>query len=161
MSVTHFPATDRAAIEDPAEIAAVEGVVSAIAGLMRAQGGEAALAGRDLYDMSVEGRALLLSDMYDAGEVIFGWRDPRSGDVANVALEKLTVGLGPRRVGCWRAEVYVEDEAGHALRGGFVNRAATEVADRLLTAVNRALAEPLPSPATELAALAATEGGAA
>jgi hypothetical protein len=157
MSVTPMPQTRRLAIEGRNDIAALEGVISAVAGVVAATGGAAALAGRDLFGTSAEGRALLLNDMYDAGEVIFGWRDGRDGAIVNVALERLEVTTGETCRRCWRAEVYVEEEAGHALRGAFVEGALTDLGRRLLAAANDGPVD-LPAPGAALLAFLRDDG---
>ena len=151
MSVIPFPEPRRVPIADPADIAAIEQAISAVAGAIAASGGGAAIAGRDLYETSVEGRALLLTDMYDAGEVIFGWRDGRDGAVVNIALEKLAVAEGSEERRCWRALVYVEEPEGHILRGGFVEGDLGAMAARLFGAAQAGAAAP-PPPRPALAA---------
>ena len=154
MSVTPFPQMTRAPIENHDEIVVIEGVISAIAGLVSAQGGTAALGGRDLYAMSPDGRATLLTDMYDAGEVIFGWRDPARGAVRNVVLERLSVAVGAERCACWRAEIYREDAegGGHLLEGALVETALDAVSRGLLAFANDPHRAAPPPPGAALAA---------
>ncbi|TVQ58089.1 MAG: hypothetical protein EA355_02745 [Rhodobacteraceae bacterium] len=149
MTVTPFPAVSRTPIDAQADIAAVETLIAGLSGVIAATGGVAALAGRDLLETDVVERAAMLTAMYDDGEVVFGWRDGRTGDVANVVLERLAAGSG--RI-VWRAEVYVEEDAGHALRGAFVARDLADVSAALTCAAGEALARPLPKPGAALAA---------
>jgi hypothetical protein len=149
MTVTPFPAVRRLPMDDPDEIMAVETLISGLAGLISATGGFMALAGRDLLGATVAERAEALTEMYDAGEVVFGWRDGRTGEVANVVLERL--GAAGGRV-VWRAEVYVEEADGHALRGALVERDLGALAAGLTAAAGDALAQPLPAPGAALAA---------
>lgn len=81
--------------------------------------------------------------------MIFGWRDGRTGDVANVVLERLG---GPAEQVMWRAEIYVEGPEGHALRGALVERELDALARGLAAAAGDALARTLPSPGAALAA---------
>jgi hypothetical protein len=152
MSVTPFPSRTslrRLEIDEPTDIAALERAVSGIAGVVAATGGAVALAGRSLFDMSVAERARLLTAMYDVGEVVFGWRDGRDGSVINVVVERLAAGA---EAVVWRAEVYVEDEHGHALRGALAARRADALADALVKAASAGFPEPMASSAGAVAA---------
>ena len=57
-------------------------------------------------------------------------------------------------LGGFRAEVYVETEAGHALAGALAARSAEDLADALLSAAADGLSSPLPSPGAALLRLA-------
>ncbi len=157
MSVTPFPARlslRRIEIDDPADIAVLEGVVSALAGAALATGGVAALAGRDLHALSLAERAGLLTAMYDAGEVVMGWRDARDGSTVNLVIERLAAGA---EAVVWRAEAFVERRdapppGGPVLRGALADRRADGLARRLVAAAARGFADPLPSPTAAVAA---------
>jgi hypothetical protein len=136
MSVTPLPTIRRLPIEGRNDIAALEGVISAVAGVVAATGGTAALAGRDLFGMSAQGRAVLLTDMYEAGEVIFGWRDGRDGVVVNISLERIEAAAGETRREGWRARLYVEEPEGHMLRAAFVEGGLNALGRRLIAAAN-------------------------
>ena len=161
MSVTPFPTARRIPIEDPAEIAEMERTLSAAAGLVAARGGLAALGGRELLAMSPGARAVLLTDMYDAGEVIFGWREAEDARARNVSIERLSVSVAGRepRAG-WRAEFYREapDEGGHRLEGAVVAGALSGIATRLIDAVNDPARIPDSGSGAALAAFAAASG---
>lgn len=152
MSVTPFPARTslrRLEIDEPTDIAALERAVSGVAGMAAATGGAVALAGRSLFEMSVAERARLLTAMYDAGELVFGWRDGRDGAVFNVVVERLAAGA---EAVVWRAEVYVEDAGGHALRGALAARRADALASRLVAAAGSGFPEPMASSVGAVAA---------
>lgn len=151
MSVAEFPRAERSVIADPAEIAWVETMITAVAGLITATGGAVALAGRELYADSAAERAVALTAMYDAGEVVFGYRDARDGAVVNLVVEKLSVRGAGAPCLCWRAEVYVEQEDGHALRGALVEREAASLAEAVVAVVSDGLSAPLPAPGAALA----------
>jgi|OM-RGC.v1.023434635 hypothetical protein len=156
MTVTPFPTVSRIAIESEADAAAIEGAISAVAGLVTAQGGTIALGGRDLLSMSVEGRAMLLGDMYAAGEVIFGWRDSLAGAVRNMSVERLRVLRGDERRECWRAELYreAEDGDGHILAGAAVAPDAAGIGRRIIEIANDPAAAAQRSPEALAAYLA-------
>lgn len=151
MSVAEFPRAERSIIADPAEIAWVETMITAVAGLITATGGMVALAGRELYEDSALDRAAALTAMYDAGEVVFGYRDARDGAVVNVVVERLNVRGCGAPCACWRAEVYVEECDGHALRGALVRREAAALAEAVVAAISEGLSTPLPAPGAALA----------
>lgn len=151
MSIAAFPRASRRSIDDPADIRWIETMISAVAGLVSATGGAVAIAGRDLYGAAPPERARQLTAMYDAGEVVFGYRDARDGAVVNLVVERLDV-TGPQAPRtCWRAEVYVEAEDGHALRGALVEREAAALAEAVVSAVSGGLSAPLPAPGAALA----------
>jgi len=151
MVVEPFPCARRQAIDDPADIRWIENMISAIAGLIAASGGAVAIAGRDLYADAAPARARALTAMYDAGEVVFGYRDARDGAVVNLVVERLAVaGAGAPRE-CWRAEVFVEEAEGHTLRGALVEREAAALAEKVVAAVSAGLSAPLPAPGAALA----------
>ena len=151
MSVEPFPCARRQPIADPGDIRWIENMISAVAGLIGASGGAVAIAGRDLYADAAAERARLLTAMYDAGEVVFGYRDARDGAVVNMVVERLAVaGPGAPR-DCWRAEVFVEEAEGHALRGALVEREAAALAEKVVAAVSPGLSAPLPAPGAALA----------
>ena len=155
MTVTPLPTAERRPIDDPGEIAGIETALSALAGLLAARGGFVALGGRDLFAMSVEGRAVLLTEMYGSGEVILGWREP-GGPVINLALERLRVRVGgATRIG-WRAQFYREDaeEGGHLLLGALMAASVPALSDRLLSAAADLAAAPLAAAGAALAAFA-------
>ena len=112
MTVTPFPTFARAPIDADADIAALEGGLSALTGLVSAGGGLMALAGRDLLATPVAERARLLSAMYDDGEVVFGWRDGE-GRVANVVVERLRNDAAV----VYLAEIFDETADGHVAAG--------------------------------------------
>ncbi|SEA69872.1 hypothetical protein [Rubrimonas cliftonensis] len=147
MSVTNLPRPRRLPIEEPEEIAAIEGGLTAVHGLMSASGGFLALAGVEISEMNVLARAETLTRMYDAGEVVVGWRDGRDGRIVNVVIEKLAIEPAG---GGFRAEVYLETEGGHALAGALAGRTAEDLADALLEAAADGLAAGLPSPGAAL-----------
>lgn len=151
MSVEPFPRATRQAIDDPAEIRWIETMISAVAGLISASGGAVALAGSDLYAGSAAERARALTAMYDTGEVVFGYHDPRDGAVVNLVVERLSVSGADRPRTCWRAEVYVEGADGHALRGALVEREAAALAEAVVAAIGGGLSAPLPAPGAALA----------
>jgi hypothetical protein len=153
MTVVPFPVAERAPILEPRDISDVERMISGVAGLLAATGGALALAGRDLYEMSVRERIMILTPMYDAGEVVFGYRAPVTGEIVNVVLEKLRLGAaGASRV-CWRAEVWVEEADGHTLRGALAEPTVDALCVRLTRAISGGMAEPLPAPGVALARL--------
>jgi hypothetical protein len=152
MSVTPFPARPalrRLPVADPADAAAIEAALSAVAGMLAATGGAVAIAGRDLFSTPVAERARLLTAMYDAGEVVVGWRDGRDGMVTNVVIERLAAGA---EAVVWRAEIYVEGAEGHVLRGALAARAAGALGAALVGAAGDGAGAPLPSPAAAVAA---------
>jgi hypothetical protein len=152
MSVTPFPkrtSLRRLEIDEPTDIAALERAVSGVAGVAAATGGAVALAGRNLFELSVAERARLLTAMYDAGEVVFGWRDGRDGSVVNVVVERLAAGA---EAVVWRAEVYVEDDGGHVLKGALAARRVDVLASRLVGAASEGFPEPMASSAGAVAA---------
>lgn len=154
MAVVAFPETRRVSIPDPAEHEAVEALVSAISGLAVAMGGTAALAGRELFALPVPLRARMLTEMYDDGEVVFGWREPSRGEVFNVALEKIAVRRGDAEALAWRASLYAEEAEGHVLRGAAVEPTLDETARRLTAAASGAPAALHPTTQAALAAYA-------
>ena len=158
MSVTPFPTARRIPIGDPTDIAEIERMLTAAAGVVAACGGHAALGGRDLFAMSPDARAVLLTDMYDAGEVIFGWRAGDDALARNVAIERLSVSAagGAAREG-WRAEFYREDPegGGHLLHGAVVSDSLHEIAESLVAAVNDPGRAPDAASGAALAAFAA------
>jgi hypothetical protein len=122
----------RTPIDASEEIAAVEALLSAIAGMIAATGGFAALMGRDLLGMEVAERAAILTGMYDDGEVVLGWRDGRDGAVVNMALERLEAD-GP----LWRAEFFVEGPQGHESRGAVADRDVAALSRAVMAALSR------------------------
>jgi hypothetical protein len=157
MSVVPFPQLRRLPIEGRNDIAAIEGVICSVAGVIAATGGAAALAGRDLFGTSAEGRAVLLTDMYEAGEVVFGWRDGRDGAVVNVALERVEVSTGGLTRRGWRAQLYVEEREGHALRALVLERDLNAIGRRLLEAANHGPPDAADSAAAALDAFLSDE----
>lgn len=155
MAVVAFPGTRRVPIADPAEYAGIEALVSAVAGLATATGGAAALGGRELFALSVFDRAMILGQMYEEGEVVFGWREPEAGLVSNVTLEKIEVTRGETAEAAWRALLYVEEAEGHALRGALVEPSLDDAARRLTAAASGAPEALHPTPQAALAAFAA------
>jgi hypothetical protein len=142
MTVIPFPSGERVEIADPAEIAEIERFLAGLAGMVSACGGVVALAGRELYGLTVAERIAMLGPMYDAGEVIVGYRDAIRGEVVNLVIEKRAAGGAAR----WRAEVYREDEGGHALAGAIAEADAAALCRRLTAVVGegpaRAFARP-------------------
>jgi hypothetical protein len=142
MTVIPFPTGERIPISDPAEIAEIERFVSGLAGMVSACGGVVAIGGRELYALTVAERIATLGPMYDAGEVIVGYRDAIRGEVINLVIEKLAAGAASR----WRVEVYREDEIGHALAGAIAEADAASLCRRLGAVVGdgpaRAFARP-------------------
>jgi hypothetical protein len=129
MTVIAFPRGERVEIADPADVAEIERFVSALAGMISTAGGVVALAGREIYGLTIAERIATLGPMYDAGEVIVGYRDAgRGGEVVNLVIERLAVGGAPR----WRAEVYREDDSGHVLAGTVVEPDAAALCRRLI-----------------------------
>ena len=122
----------RTPIDAPEEVAAVEALLSAIAGMMAATGGFAALMGRDLLGMDIAERAAILTDMYGDGEVVLGWRDGRDGAVVNMALERLEADGA-----LWRAEFFVEGRHGHESRGAVADRAIAPLSRAVMAALDR------------------------
>jgi hypothetical protein len=122
----------RTPIDAPEEVAAVEALLSAIAGMIAATGGFAALMGRDLLGMEVAQRAAILTAMYDDGEVVLGWRDGRDGAVVNMALERLEAD-GP----LWRAEFFVEGPQGHESCGAMADRSLDGLSRAVMAALGR------------------------
>lgn len=151
MTVEPFPRATRQAIADPADIRWIETMIAAVAGLVSATGGAVALAGRDVFADGAADRARALTSMYDAGEVVFGYHDARDGAVVNLVVERLGVGAADAPRTCWRAEIYVEGDDGHALRGALVEREAAALAEAVVTAVSGGLSAPLPAPGAALA----------
>lgn len=158
MTMNPFLDATHVGIDDRATIAAMEQLFAAIAGLIAATGGSFAIAGRDIRDQSVPERALRLTAMYEAGEVVVGYADARNGDVVNIVIEHLLLrGSGPEGCDsepCWRALVYVEECEGHVLRGALSARRWAEVAGPLFEAVSDGLRRPLPSRGAATAAMA-------
>jgi hypothetical protein len=136
MAIAHLPRISRLPIESRNDVAGVEGLISAVAGVIAATGGQAALGGDAIFSMSVEERAAVLNAMYGEGEVVFGWRH-REGAVVNIALDKVSVEAGPRRRDGWRALVYVEEEDGHALCGAMLAPAITALSQRTIALANQ------------------------
>lgn len=154
MTVTLFPRTIRLPIGDARDIAAIEELLSTLAGLITATGGYFAIGGRDVMETPLLERARILTTMYDAGEVVVGYADARNGDVVNLVIERLAVSVGAAEPApCWRALVYVEEFEGHALRGSLAAWRWPALAGSLLRAVDGGLAEPLPSEVGALLAL--------
>lgn len=154
MTMTLFPDATHVSIDDRGTIAAIEDLFSAIAGLITATGGSFAIAGRDVLDTPLPERARLLTAMYDAGEVVVGYADARSGDVVNIVIEHLmlcTMGTPPQP--CWRALVYVEEPMGHELRGTIAAHRWADVGQALFAAVNDGLRDPLPTQRSAMARL--------
>lgn len=154
MSITLFPDATHVSIDDRGTIAAIEDLFAAIVGLITATGGSFAIAGRDVLDTPLPERARLLTDMYNAGEVVVGYADTRNGDLVNIVIEHLMLcggAFAPRP--CWRALVYVEEPMGHELRGVIAALQWAEVGQQLFKAVNDGLTEPLPSQRVAMARL--------
>jgi hypothetical protein len=119
MTVIPFPTFESAPIADPAAIAAIETGLSGLCGAITAMGGFVALAGRELLTTPPLERARMLTRMYDAGELVFGWRDGRDGAVVNVVLEGVA---GAGGAGGYCAELFVETPQGHQSRGALADR---------------------------------------
>lgn len=147
MSVTPLPLPRRTPIADPADVAGVEALVAALTGVVAATGGLVALMGQPLLDIPLMERASILTEMYDDGEVVFGWRDGRDGAVVNMALERLDGGRGV----VWRAELFVEDAEGHGSAGALADRDLRALSLALLAAIDRGAPRDLPTPGAALA----------
>ena len=152
MSVVEFPRPQRRAIADPGDIGAIESAISAVVGTICATGGHVALAGRDLLATPVATRIALLTQMYDAGEVVFGFFDGRSGDTFNVVLEQFS--LPPQGSVGWRAEIYAARPDGHELLGALSATDAATLGATLVRAAGVGFSEPLESPGKALARIA-------
>ena len=154
MSITLSSDATHVSIDDRGTIAAIEDLFAAIAGLITATGGSFAIAGRDVLDTPLAERARLLTQMYDAGEVVVGYADARNGDVVNIVVEHLMLcGSGIDPTPCWRALIYVEEPMGHELRGTIAAHRWADVAQALFAAVNDGLRAPLPSQRVAMARL--------
>lgn len=149
MSVVAFPRPQRLAIADPGDVSAIETAISAVVGTICATGGNVALAGRDLLSTPVSARIALLTEMYDAGEVVFGFFDARCGDTFNVVMERLS--LPPQGSVGWRAEIYTARPDGHELLGALSATDATTLGAALVRAAGVGFSEPLESPGKALA----------
>lgn len=149
MTIASLPVLRRTPIEDPDDIAALEAAITALCGVVAARGGFTALVGRDLLAIPPAERARVLTAMYDAGEVVIGWRDGVSGEVLNAVIERLA---GQETVG-YRIELYVEGADGHVLRGALAERDAAALGTALAGAAQDGGAGAL-SPGAALATLA-------
>jgi hypothetical protein len=148
----------RVSIEDRGTIAAMEDLFAMMAGVITATGGAFAIAGHDVRDSSIAERMRALTAMYDAGEIVVGYADARSGDVVNVVIEHLALGDGRDDIearSVWRALVYVEEPEGHELRGVLTGRDWSALAQQLFDAVNDGLRRPLPMKRSALAGVRA------
>jgi hypothetical protein len=148
MNVSALPSATRLSIDDRGTIAAMEDLFAMLAGLITASGGCFAIAGRDVHDATVVERAHVLTGMYDAGEVIVGYADARTGDVVNMVIEHLIPEVGHHADGqtrpIWRALIYVEEPEGHTLRGVIAAATWQALAQQVLDAVTDGLRKPLP-----------------
>lgn len=155
MNTSPFPEPARVSIDDRATIAAIEDLFTAVAGVIAATGGSFAIAGHDVRDTTPLQRARTLTAMYDAGEVVVGYADARSGDVVNIVIEHLLLNAcSASDAPCWRALIYVEEPMGHELRGSLVAHDWRGLAAPLFDAITDGLRRPLPSARAALAALA-------
>ena len=145
MNISASTRATRLGIDDHGTIAAMEDLFSMLAGVITATGGTFAVAGRDVYDSTLCERATSLTAMYDAGEVVVGYADARSGDIVNIVIEHLLLddeAMAPRPI--WRALVFVEEPQGHELRGVLAGAHWSDLAQQLFDAVNDGLRRPLP-----------------
>jgi hypothetical protein len=152
MTVIAFPAAERIEIADPAEVDAIESMICAVAGLIGATGGSAAIAAQDLFETPLATRIALLNRMYQEGEVVFGCRDGRDGGVYNIVIEKLR--LPPLGRESWRAEIFVEAADGHASLGTLTDSRIGTVARAVLGSVSQGFSQPLSGGPTAALSLA-------
>jgi hypothetical protein len=147
MTVAQFTPPRRTPIADPAEIAAIETLLSTLGGVIAATGGFAALNGRDMHAMTMRQRAAALTPMYDDGEVVMGWRHG-DGAVVNMVVERLESGAAV----VWLARLHIEEDGGHALRGALAARDPVALGVAVLRAAAHGDPGALPSAGAALVA---------